>query len=89
MDPAVAFRDLPFTPGWTYAGAGSQFITLSGIATDDVARLELFLGNGERRRVALRNNAFVARVHRAKMPGRLVAYDEDGRVIGIAAHRSY
>jgi hypothetical protein len=87
-DPAAAFGDLPFTPGWTYAGAGSQFISVQGIATDDVARLELFLGTGERRRVALRDNAFVARVHRATMPARLVAYDREGRVIGIATQRS-
>lgn len=88
-DPAVIFRDRPFTAGWTYAGAGSQFLTLLGIATDDVARLELFLGTGERRRVPLRDNAYVMRVHRAKMPARLVAYDAAGRVIGIASHRSY
>ena len=88
-DPSFVFHDRPFTAGWTYAGAGSQFLTLLGIATDDVARLELFLGTGERRRVPLRDNAYVMRVHRAKMPGRLVAYDAEGRVIGIAAHRSY
>jgi hypothetical protein len=77
------FARQPFTAGWTYAGAGSQFVVAAGVATDDVAQLELFLGNGERRDVALRDNAFVVRAARAKFPARLVAYDAAGRVIGI------
>jgi hypothetical protein len=73
----------PFTGGWTYAGAGSQFVTRTGFASDDVARLELFLGTGERRRIALRDNVFVVRAARAKFPVRVVAYDAVGRVIGV------
>jgi hypothetical protein len=91
INSAAAFRGPlgPLVASWAYAGAGSQFLTLSGIASDDVARLELFLGTGEHWPVPLKDNAFVARVQRAKMPGRLVAYDDEGRVIGIAEQESY
>jgi hypothetical protein len=85
--PGELFTGTPFTGGWTYAGAGSQFVFAAGIATDDVARLELFLGNGERKEVALRDNAFVVRAARAKFPARIVAYDAAGRVIGIDTSR--
>jgi hypothetical protein len=84
---ARLFAELPFTAGWTYSGVGSQFVTAAGIATDEVARLELFLGNGERREVALRDNAFVVRAARAKFPARIVAYDAAGRVIGVHTSR--
>ncbi len=82
-----AFRRQPFNQGATYSGAGTQFLMLAGIAADDVARLELFLGNGDVQHVALRDNAFVGRVQRAKLPARLVAYDAGGRVIGLATMR--
>ena len=82
------FRKLPFTPGYGYAGVGSQFIVASGIVSDDVGRLELFLGNGDVQRVALRDNAYAARIQRAKLPGRLVAYDSAGRVIGVETIRT-
>ena len=86
---ARAFAGRPFTGGWTYAGVGSQFVTYAGMASDDVARLELFLGTGERRPVALRDNVFVVRAARASFPARLVAYDAAGRVIGIDTTRSF
>lgn len=86
---AQLFARHPFAAGWTYAGAGSQFVTVSGIASDDVARLILFLGTGEDRRVALVHNVLFARVSRAAFPARLVAYDASGRVIGIQTVRGF
>lgn len=87
-DAERMFASAPFTGGWTYAGAGSQLVTAAGLATDDVARLVLYLGNGERRAVALRDNVYFARVQRAKFPARLVAYDREGRVIGVQTMRA-
>lgn len=82
------FARLPFSPGWEYAGVGVQFLSVQGIASDDVERMLLFLGNGEVRPVGLRDNVFFARVPRAKLPAKLVAYDREGRVIGIETRRS-
>jgi hypothetical protein len=56
---------------------------VSGLASDDVARLELYLATGERVAVPLRDNAFIAEVARTKFPARLVAYHQAGRVIGV------
>jgi hypothetical protein len=83
------FLEGPLTASWEYIGAGRQFLLGSGIATDEVARVELFLATGERRSVPLRDNVFVARALRARFPVRLVAYDRAGRIIGIQAHRGY
>ena len=79
-----AFRRAPFEQSATYSGVGAQFLMLAGIATDAVARLRVFLGSGDVQDVALRDNAFVGRIQRAKLPARLVAYDRAGRVIGLA-----
>ncbi len=80
----TAFRTQPFNEGVTYSGSGPQFVLLDGIASEAVARLELVLGTGAVQHVALRDNAFVARVQRARLPARLVAYDAAGRVIGLS-----
>lgn len=84
----VLFAARPFSGGWTYAGAGSQLVIASGLASDDVDRLILYLGNGERRAVALRDNVYFARVHRAELPARLVALDAGGRVVGLQTMRA-
>ena len=63
--------------------SGDQYAVLNGFASDDVARMELFLSTGERRSVPLRDNAYVVVAPRAKYPIRLVAYDGDGRVLGF------
>jgi hypothetical protein len=66
-------------------GRGSDaFLTLSGIATDDVARLEALLADGQRAEVPLRDNAFLVDLPRAKLPARLVAYDVDDQVISVS-----
>lgn len=73
----------PFTGGFSVAGAGAQYAVLGGVASDDVARLEIFTSTGDTIPVALRDNAYVAEVALARLPAKLVAYDDAGRVIGI------
>ena len=67
-------------------GGGDQYQTFSGLASDDVARLDLFLATRERVAVPLRDNAFVLEVARTKFPARLVAYDDQGRVIWVETY---
>ena len=58
-------------------------MTLNGLASDDVASIVAFLANGQTMKVPLRDNTFLVDVARSKIPVRLVAYDAQGRVIGI------
>lgn len=80
---AKLFPDAPFTFGYSVMGAGAQYGTFSGLASDDVARLELFTSTGNKIDVPLRDNAFIVDVALARMPAKLVAYDAEGLVIGI------
>ena len=57
---------------------------VAGLASDQVARIELFVGNGTHRRVPLRDNSFFTRVARSELPVNLVAYDKQGEVIGTS-----
>ena len=83
-DPlAIAFKRWPFMMGLYTGLGGDQYSVMSGIASDDVASLRLYLGDGGVARVPLRDNAFATLVSRARFPIRLVAYDQAGRVIGI------
>jgi len=72
----------PFTYGTSGSG-GEQYTFVTGIASDDVDRMGLYLATGERVAVALTDNVFVAEVARTRFPARLVAYDRQGRVIGV------
>jgi hypothetical protein len=77
------FPGRPFMSGLSQRAGGDQFSTLHGGTSDDVDRLELFLAEGARVAVPLRDNVFLVQVPRTQFPVRLVAYDSDDRVIGI------
>jgi hypothetical protein len=81
------FADLffsgPFTTGETLLGGGDQYTILGGLASDDVARMTLFLANGQTRPIALSDNAWLIQAARADYPVRIVAYDKAGHVIGV------
>lgn len=72
-------------PLWlTVGGSGvSQYSVLAGAASDDVARIAAYLGNGDVVPVALRANVFAARVARGAYPLRVVAYDARGFVVEV------
>jgi hypothetical protein len=82
------FSSAPFSFGSLGFGASDQYLIFSGIASDDVARMRVFLSTGEVNDVPLKDNAYVIRVSRAKFPLRFVAYDDHGRVIGIETMQS-
>lgn len=82
------FARSPINVGSMTVGGGDQYSILSGAASDDVARVRLYLGTGEIIPVPLRDNAFVTQVSRAKYPIRIVAYDNRGRVIANTAIRN-
>jgi hypothetical protein len=67
------------------SGEGSRaFVTISGIASDHVARIEALLSDAQRADVPLQDNAFIVDLPRANLPALLVAYDEDGKVIDVS-----
>jgi hypothetical protein len=86
-DPDTMFRHGPLALTWGFSGGGQQTWIVSGIASDDVARIEVFLGNGERWRAPLRDNVTAFRIQRAKFPARVVGYDAAGRVIDVKTIR--
>ncbi len=77
------FSHGPVDAGEMLAEGGDQFEYLSGLVSDDVRRLTIFLSTGEQIAVPLRNNAFVAQVNRSGFPIRLVAYDSRNRRIDV------
>lgn len=77
------FAHRPLTFSLSGGPGGSQYTVLHGLASDDVARLEVFLATGERVAVPLADNAYVLEVARTKFPIRLVAYDDAGRIVAI------
>jgi hypothetical protein len=81
------FDRAPFRVGSSSFGS-SQYSVLSGFASDDVARLELFSLRSGATEVPLRDNAWLVRVASGDYPLRLVAYDGDGHVIGIHTEQS-
>jgi hypothetical protein len=80
---ALLFSQGPFYATYGFSGAGTQQAVVEGLASDDVARLQLFLADGSRRPVALSDNALLVRAPLGLFPARVVAYDRNGRVIGI------
>jgi hypothetical protein len=60
-----------------------EFMTVSGLASDNVARVVGFLGDGQRMPVPLVDNVYAVSIARSRLPARLVAYDREGRVIGF------
>jgi hypothetical protein len=81
--PDVFERSLMPAGGGMVRGSDA-FLTVSGIASDDVARLEALLADGQRAPVPFQDNAFLVDLPRAKLPARLVAYDADDRVISVS-----
>jgi hypothetical protein len=80
--PKDIFARGPFTFGTMTLLGGDQYALVDGVASDDVATLRLYLGDGGVVQVPLRDNVFAVPVARSRYPIRLVAYDRDGRVIG-------
>jgi hypothetical protein len=60
-----------------------QLTELAGLAADGVSAIDLFLASGRAIPAALRDNAFAVQVPTVQLPGKLVAYDDEGRVVGI------
>ncbi|MGH9917274.1 MAG: hypothetical protein ACRD6W_00145, partial [Nitrososphaerales archaeon] len=77
------FRRGPVSVGETLLNGGDQFEDLSGLVSDQVSRLVLYLSTGEQLVVPIRDNAFVAQVDRTGFPVRLVAYDTHGVRIDV------
>ena len=73
----------PVSLGTSLASGADQYAYFSGIVSDDVAQLKIFLTNGTIEDVPLKDNVFAAPVARALFPARVVAYDSQSRIIDI------
>jgi hypothetical protein len=77
------FASSPIAAGEFAASGTQQFIDVGGMASDAVARLRVLLENRQWVDVPLADNTFAVELPLAHLPARLVAYDRDGRVIGV------
>lgn len=83
---AQMFERAPFTVGMSGSGS-DQFTRLYGIASDDVAKINIYLANGDVLDVALKDNVYLSYVSRAGFPIRMVGYDGEGRIISVETFR--
>jgi hypothetical protein len=77
------FKRSPVSVGLSGDGPG-EFVQVDGVASDDVDHLRALLKGGQWSPVPLVDNAFVVSLSRSNLPARLVAYDRDGKVIGLS-----
>jgi hypothetical protein len=77
------FEESPISSG-LMGGGSSAFVSVSGIASDDVTQIKALLADGQLAEVPLKDNAFVVDLPRANLPARLVSYDAEERVIGVS-----
>jgi hypothetical protein len=80
---ATTFARGPITSGITLSGGSDEFATVTGLASDDVARIVALFGDGQTMPVPLADNVYVVDIARVRLPARLVAYDAEHRVIGF------
>jgi hypothetical protein len=57
-------------------------VIIAGVASDDVARMELFLPGGRLKAVPLKDNVFLVTLRSSDSSANLVAYDRKGMIIG-------
>jgi hypothetical protein len=76
------FSTAPFSESVS-TDTGSQYATVAGLLSDDVARMTLYLGNGQTEAVPVHDNGYLIEAPMIDYPLRLVAYDNRGLVIGI------
>ncbi|HEX4520442.1 MAG TPA: hypothetical protein VH063_12760 [Gaiellaceae bacterium] len=74
------FGGTPFS--WALRNEG-QYAIVAGLASDEVARLRLYLGTGATEPVSLHENGYLLVAPLVDYPLRLVAYDHKGLVIGV------
>jgi hypothetical protein len=60
-------------------------VVIAGVASDDVARMELFLPRGQHKAVPLKDNVFLVTLRSSDSSANLVAYDRTGLIIGRSA----
>jgi hypothetical protein len=76
------FSTGPFTET-VEQGVNNQYVTIVGVASDDVAHLRLYLSSGAYVPLALNSNAYFGYAALSDYPLRLVGYDRSDRVVGI------
>lgn len=79
------FSHGPIAAGSFLNNGSDEFMLVAGFVSDDVHRLVVYLASGGTQPVALDHNTYVVSLARARFPIRLVAYDKQGRIIGITS----
>jgi hypothetical protein len=71
----------PIRLGSWFSGPIQHF---NGFVADGITRVTVYLASGRAIRAALLDNVFTIAVSAAELPGRMVGYDANGKVAGIA-----
>ena len=78
----LGLKPFTFTTGSSDRGAaGSAARLITGVASDDVARMALAFEDGHATLIPFKNNVFIALLPKASTARLLVAYDRQGRVM--------
>lgn len=75
--------DHPLGVSVSFNKSSEQSSLVYGVASDAVSQIDLFLNDGERRPVPLKDNVFVVFPPRTGFPAKLVGYDSQGKVVAI------
>ncbi|MHB1244136.1 MAG: hypothetical protein ACYC1P_12190, partial [Gaiellaceae bacterium] len=78
------FDASPITLSISLEGGSDAFMTAAGLVSDGVKRLVVFVTGSEAYELPFVDNAYAAVLARSKLPARIVAYDDDGKVIGLS-----
>ena len=81
--PYAPFNWINQTQGAGETPGSVEYTTLAGLASDAVADVRLYLGNGQTEPVPLHDNGYIIEAPTVDYPLRLVAYNSHGLVIGI------
>lgn len=77
------FAKTPVSVGSYDATGSDQFTVASGAVADGVARLRAELANGQWLDIPFKDNVYIAQIPKAHLPALIVAYDAQGRTIGV------
>jgi hypothetical protein len=71
-------------PIWNQGWINDPVPAFSGLVPDGVARVTAYLSSDRTVSAALRDNVFLVSLPQVELPGRLVAYNQHGQVVGIS-----
>ena len=83
FDCGWGLPDQPLGVSVRFNRSSEQSALVSGVVSDAISRIDLFLNDGERWSIPLKDNVFAVFVPRTDFPAKLAGYDSQGKVVAI------